>query len=106
MERKSQDVQLVLFTMVANGSTEIEIGRALPAMETLEEAVSTSLRRGDVATKCGNTQYVAILMNASAENGDLVVRRISKKFEELREDKELSLEYEMVSVGKREEAEK
>lgn len=103
MERKSQDVQLVLFTVVDNGNAEIEIGRALPAMETLEEAVSKSLRRGDVATKCGNTQYVAILMNASSENGDLVVRRIRKKFSDLCKDEGLTLEYEMLSVGKREE---
>lgn len=103
MERKSQDVQLVLFTVVDNENAEIETERALAAMEVLEEAVSKSLRRGDVATKCGNTQYVAILMNASSENGDLVVRRIKKKFSELREDEGLSLEYEMLSVGKKEE---
>ena len=106
MERKSQDVQLVLFTVVDNGSVELDAGRALPAMETLEEAVSKSLRRGDVATKCGSTQYVAILMNASSENGDLVVRRIRKKFTELCKDDGLSLEYEMLSVGKREDTEK
>ena len=106
MERKSQDVQLVLFTVVDNGSVELDAGRALPAMETLEEAVSKSLRRGDVATKCGSTQYVAILMNASSENGDLVVRRIRKKFTELCKDDSLSLEYEMLSVGKREDTEK
>ncbi|MCM1125589.1 MAG: diguanylate cyclase [Lachnospiraceae bacterium] len=106
MERKSQDVQLVLFTVVDNGNAEIETERALTAMEVLEEAVSKSLRRGDVATKCGSTQYVAILMNASSENGDLVVRRIKKKFSELREDEGLSLEYEMLSVGKKEETAK
>lgn len=105
MERKSQDVQLVLFTVVDNGNFEIEAGKALLAMETLEEAVSTSLRRGDVATKCGNTQYVAILMNASSENGDLVVRRIKKKFTELSKDEGISLEYEMVSVGKEKDQE-
>lgn len=102
MERKSQDVQLVLFTLTDKEKNEIEIGRALPAIETLEEAVSKSLRRGDVATKCGNTQYVAILMNASSENGDLVIRRICKKYAELCEDDGLVLEHEMVSVGKKE----
>lgn len=102
MERKSQDVQLVLFTLMDKAKKEIEIGRALLAIEILEEAVSKSLRRGDVATKCGNTQYVAILINASSDNGALVIRRIRKKFAELCGDDGLTLEYEMVSVGKKE----
>ena len=102
MERKSQDVQLVLFTLMDKEKKEIEIGRALLAIEILEEAVSKSLRRGDVATKCGNTQYVAILINASSDNGALVIRRIRKKFAELCGDDGLTLEYEMVSVGKKE----
>ncbi len=99
MERKSQDVQLVLFTIYDNSNTESD-GKAEGVMGFLEEAVSKSLRRGDVATRCGNTQYVAILMNASEENGSLVVRRIQKKFEELIYGQEIELEYEMQSVGK------
>lgn len=100
MERKSQDVQLVLFTIQDQGHTEGE--NENPPIEILEEAVSKSLRRGDVATRCGNTQYVAILMNASEENGTIVVKRIQKKFSELSGDN-LTLGYEMVSVGKKEE---
>ena len=101
MERKSQDVQLVLFTI--QEQEHIEGENEKPPIEILEEAVSKSLRRGDVATRCGNTQYVAILMNASEENGTLVVKRIQKKFSELSGDGRLTLGYEMVSVGKKEE---
>lgn len=101
MERKSQDVQLVLFTIQEQEHIEGENEKT--PIEILEEAVSKSLRRGDVATRCGNTQYVAILMNASEENGTLVVKRIQKKFSELSGDGRLTLGYEMVSVGKKEE---
>ena len=101
MERKSQDVQLVLFTI--QEQEHIEGENEKPPIEILEEAVSKSLRRGDVATRCGNTQYVAILMNASEENGTLVVKRIQKKFSEVSGDGRLTLGYEMVSVGKKEE---
>ena len=58
-----------------------------------------------MATRCGNIQYVAILMNASKENGTLVVRRIQKKFHELAKDESLVLGYEMASVGRKEEKE-
>ncbi len=103
MERKSQDVQLVLFTLTDGQAADMDSGRASAAIETLEEAVSKSLRRGDVATRCGNIQYVAILMNASTQNGNLVVERIQKKFAELSDDEDIFLEYEMQSVGNKEE---
>lgn len=96
MERKSQDVQLVLFTIQGDRIGTEEAGRE--AMELLDQAVSGSLRRGDVATRCGNTQYVAILMNASPENGNMVAGRIQKKFDTLAKGHELKLVYEMQSV--------
>jgi len=104
MERKSQDVQLVLFTITDGKDGEVDGGRAAAAIETLEAAVSKSLRRGDVATRCGKIQYIAILMNASAQNGKLIVERIRKKFAELSEDKDIYLEYEMQNVGNKEDA--
>lgn len=103
MERKSQDVQLVLFTVTDGKDRDVDTNRVVTAMETLEAAVSKSLRRGDVATRCGNTQYVAILMNASNQNGKLIVERIRKKFSDLSGDKDIYLEYEMQSVGNKEE---
>lgn len=96
MERKSQDVQLVLFTIQGDRIGTEEAGKE--AMELLDQAVSGSLRRGDVATRCGNTQYVAILMNASPENGNMVAGRIQKKFDTLAKGHELKLVYEMQSV--------
>ena len=96
MERKSQDVQLVLFTIQGDRIGTEEAGKK--AMELLDQAVSGSLRRGDVATRCGNTQYVAILMNASPENGNMVAGRIQKKFDTLAKGHELKLVYEMQSI--------
>ena len=96
MERKSQDVQLVLFTIQGDRIGTEEAGKE--AMELLDQAVSGSLRRGDVATRCGNTQYVAILMNASPENGNMVAGRIQKKFDTLAKGHELKHVYEMQSI--------
>ncbi len=103
MERKSQDIQLVLFTINADESSKNEKKSVDQAMPILEEAISKCLRRGDVATKCGNAQFVAILINASSENGNMIARRIAKKFEELQGDDSISLVYEMQSVNKKSE---
>lgn len=99
MERNSQDAQLVLFTIQDTLDDEIDSGRADKGIKSLEEAVSKSLRRGDVATRCGNVQYVAILINASYDNGAVVAQRIQQKFAELLQDDTMRLNYEMQNVS-------
>jgi len=80
MDRKNQDVQIVLFTLsTRDGSLFVDNNGYV---DKLSEAVSGSLRRGDVATQCGNCQYVVILMDASEEDGRKVADRIMEKFEE------------------------
>ena len=101
MERKSQDAQLVLFTLSCTEECEKKGGREESAMPALEKAISKSLRRGDVATRCGNYQYVVILMDASDENGDLVAGRIKEKFINLVQDDSLSISYERQSIEKK-----
>ncbi len=100
MERKKQDVQLVLFTVQDAEGGDVESDMAERGISILEQAVTHSLRRGDVATKCGTAQYVVILMNASSENGELVANRICSKFAEILGDESLSLTYEIQSAGK------
>ncbi len=99
MERKRQDVQLVLFTVQDTLGDAIKSDRADKGIQGLEEAVSKALRRGDVATRCGSVQYVAILINASYDNGNAVAHRIQQKFDELLQDDTMKLTYEMQSVG-------
>lgn len=97
-ERKNQDVQLLLFTVQDTTGHESISDRVERGIKGLEEAVSQSLRRGDVATKCGDVQYVAILTNASYENGMAVAHRIQQKFDALLQDNTMTLAYEMQSV--------
>ena len=99
MERKSQDVQMVLFTVQDAAGDKIESERASKGIRGLEEAVSKALRRGDVAARCGNVQYMAILINASYDNGNMVAHRIQRKFDEVLQDDTIKLTYEMQSVS-------
>lgn len=101
IERKNQDIQLVLFTISHGAGGTVDKATAEETMLVLEKAISGSLRRGDVATKCGNVQYVAILMDASYENGNMVAGRILSKFKELLpKDTNIELAYEMQSIKK------
>lgn len=97
-DRKSQDLQLLLFTVKDTSDNEIGNEKADKGIRILEEAVVQSLRKEDVATKCGNIQYVAILVNASYQNGTIAAHRIQQKFDELLKDDTMTLVYEMQSV--------
>lgn len=87
-------IQLILFSVT--GGQEVVGDSVLE--EQLARVVSCSLRKGDAAVKCGKLQYLIMLQNASVENGDMVARRIKKKYEESIEDGVVLLNYEMKSI--------
>ncbi len=96
MDRKNQDVQIVLFSI--NGVDLQDLEHENKYITSLGEAVKTSLRRGDVATQCGKGQYVVILMDANEDNGHKVIERIKSNFEGSVSDKDIELTYETESV--------
>ena len=63
-----------------------EDGKELPqrslerAMENLKTQVQSSLRRGDVASRCSASQYVVMLLQANYENSCMVCERIARSF--------------------------
>lgn len=98
MQGKKQDVQLLLFAAQDAYGNEIRGERADKGIKGLEEAISRFLRKGDVASRCGNMQYLVILTNETCENGTTVAERIQEKFEELLKDDTMKLAYEMQSI--------
>ncbi len=95
MDRKNQDVQIVLFTL--EGLT-VPIEHENEYIVKLTNAVATSLRRGDVATECGDSQYVVILMDANDDNGRKVADRITRRFDKVCENPNIKLTYEIQTV--------
>ncbi len=106
VERSKQDVQIVLFSASAEeykeGSQQNEevTLRMEKTMQELEEAITASLRRGDVATKFSASQYVVILMDASLDNGKRVVERILNKYQKKKSHSEYVITYDIQSVNK------
>ncbi len=98
MERTGQDIQLVLFTVQDVFEHELEGDGAEKAIACLEESVTSSLRRRDLAVRCGSLQYLVILINASYANGNMVVNRIQRKFDGLIQDPSIRLGYEIRTV--------
>lgn len=49
-------------------------------MENLSEVIRTSLRKGDIASRCSVSQYILMLPQANYENSCMVCERIVKAF--------------------------
>ncbi|NBJ91954.1 GGDEF domain-containing response regulator [Parablautia muri] len=99
MERGKQNAQLVLFSIHDIDGSGLARFRETKGIETLELAIIRSLRRGDVATRCGDVQYAAILNDTFLEEGTMIAERIQEKFKELLKDDPMLLTYEIQSMG-------
>ncbi len=78
--REQREVQCVLFTVeepLDRVVSNIELQRQ---MEILEQAVTSSLRKGDVTTNYSTCQMLTLLMDVNKTNATMVVNRILEKF--------------------------
>jgi diguanylate cyclase (GGDEF)-like protein len=110
VHRTGQKVQMVLFSIVRkSGSIEDEemSMRLERTMMKLEDAVTTSLRRGDVGSRFSECQYVVILMDVNFENSKAVVERVMQKCKkEILDGDEFTINFEIQSIDKGEDKEK
>lgn len=93
VERSSRDVQTVLFTVSDIGGQDTEVSETELALELLEKAIYTSLRRSDVSTRYSSKQIIVILMDANQENGDMVACRIIECFNKLYTGGKVKIDY-------------
>lgn len=89
VERSNRDVQAVLFTLsTVSDERQPDTVETESALELLEKAIYTSLRRSDVSTRYSSKQLIVILMDTNSENAEMVAERIINGF------------YKMYTVGK------
>lgn len=100
VERSGRDVQTLLFTMVSKENEMVDPSEAEVALEIMEQAIYTSLRRVDVSTRYSSKQLIVILMDSNEENGNLVAERIVNCFSKLYKGKKISFEYGIAEMDK------
>lgn len=94
-KRTEEAIQLILFTFTdVNGNVpnSIILGEVF---KRLTIAVKRSLRLGDVATKYSDSQYIILLKGIRKENSRLVIRRIIEQYDNLGENLDIKLHYDM-----------
>ncbi|MBE5963436.1 MAG: diguanylate cyclase [Lachnospira sp.] len=98
VERTDGEVQTLLFTLKPDTPNYSEDPNEIEkAVELLESAVFSSLRRVDVSTRYSSRQVIVILFNTNEENGHLVADRIMNRFRSLYNGK-LDFEYDIVQM--------
>lgn len=80
VERNNQQVQILLFTVVAKNGIHVSVEERDRVMEYLERAIIQSIRTVDVTTKYSSTQRIVLLMALSEERTHIVTERIMKEF--------------------------
>ncbi len=100
VERSSRDVQTILYTFSSSGDSGEDANCMEVAVDILEQAIFSSLRRVDVSTRYSSRQIIVILMDADENGGDIVAKRIMDCFYRLYVGGYVTLEYDIVQMDK------
>lgn len=100
VERNNHDVSTVLFTAASATNEKPDISEIETALDLLEKAIYTSLRRVDVSTRYSSKQLVVILMDANAENAEKVSERIVETFNKLYTGGKVRMEFGIAQMDK------
>lgn len=93
VERSGREVQTVLFTVSTPDNTVVDPNETEVALEMMEQAIYSSLRRVDISTRYSSKQLIVILMDSNEENGHLVAQRVLDCFNRLYTGKKIAFEY-------------
>lgn len=93
--REGRSVFLCLLT-ISDAHGEIpSLNKLDAAMKRLQDAILTSLRRGDVVSRYSGAQYVILLPDITYEDGGMVMERIIKQYYHNNRHSVLHLKYKL-----------
>lgn len=102
IERTGQKVQILIFTLETKDWDTISNDEMQLAIENMGSGIHNLLRKGDVASKYSNSQYIVILMDTNKDNGCKVAERVRNSWENQNLNPELHLSY-VIGTIEREE---
>jgi len=94
-KRSSSPIILLLLTLTDADGAPANSDDLESAMIYLKSAITTAIRSGDVMTNYSSSQYLAILMDSTTQNGYLIAERIRKIFYESVTDHNIRLTYDI-----------
>lgn len=102
IERDNKKLISVLFNVLpANEGEKIDSEEAEIALDMLDKAIFTSLRRVDITTRYSSVQTIVVLIDTSVDNGNMVVERILDCFNKLYLGDKIKIEYSLAEIKSR-----
>lgn len=80
ISRSGDAVHIALLSLSAVRGKELSRRSLDYAMDNLQEHLRTSLRKGDIISRCSPCQFVVMLPNANYENSCMVCQRLIRSF--------------------------
>jgi 16S rRNA C1402 N4-methylase RsmH len=99
MERKHQQVQAVLITIMEGDHSDLDSAYMDKAMEDMEVSVTESLRASDAATKYSDRQFLMILMDTDEALGRMIAERAVRQFRKEYDEDEVKVYFDLRTVG-------
>ena len=97
LERTGRSAQMLVMSLSCDSSRSPASRQKV--MHTLSEAVRLCLRRGDMASVCGDDSVMVLLIGADDDGGHLVASRIVSSFYSECDDGAFELSYDIKEVG-------
>ena len=97
--RDKREIQCVLFTVAGLDAEVTRRDIIKEEMSYLENAITATLRKGDVTTIYSATQMLVLLMDVDRRNAASVVSRIVSEYHRESQNDELRIVYEMEALG-------
>ncbi|MBR3306168.1 MAG: diguanylate cyclase [Lachnospiraceae bacterium] len=98
-ERGSIQARMVLFTLAPERGYLPKKDEMDTAVERLDQALYSTLRRGDISTRYSGRQVLCILLDITAEACATVVQRVAVNYEKMDPKGRIHLLYETVELG-------
>ncbi len=92
-QRSGQMAQIVLYTLVSKDGSIVETQEGENALELMENAIYTSIRRNDVSTRYSSKQLIVVLMDTDPVNGSNTAQRILDCFHKMDTRGKLDFEF-------------
>lgn len=94
LEREHTRAFLTLLTLVDKGGVPLEASELLDdTRETLDKAISSSVRRSDLYTRYGKNQFLVLMTAADQEGCEVAVSRIRERFQSMNHRRKVSVYY-------------
>ena len=99
VHRFDHDMQLIMLALEPIDYNNFDIEEQEYAMYCMKKAIKGALRNTDVSTRFSSEQFLVILLNASDNDVNIILKRIHEKFDKEYKRNEVNVSYDIADLN-------